>query len=116
MVVGIEEEIDSQGNQVKEPSETEVRAAVHFLLENEARAIVVSLRRASLNAANEQKVEQIIKVDYPRHYVGAVSVLIATDISGTHDDVAVTNIALPMGKRMRYTASLLAADYCFVYK
>lgn len=94
MVAGIDEEIDSEGNQVKEPNEVEVRAAVHSLLENGARAIVVSLRRSSLNSLNEWKVKQIVRGDYPRHYIGAVSVLIATDVSSTHDDAAATNIAL----------------------
>lgn len=94
MVVGIDEEVDSEGNQVKEPNEAEVRAAIHYLLENGARAIVVSLRRSSLNASNETKVKQIVRKDYPRHYIGAVSVLIATDVSSTHDDAAATNIAL----------------------
>jgi N-methylhydantoinase A/acetophenone carboxylase len=94
MVVGIEEEVDSEGSQVKEPDEADVRAAIHSLLENGARAIVISLRRSSLNASNERKVKQIVRKDYPRHYIGAVSVLIATDVSSTHDDAAATNIAL----------------------
>jgi N-methylhydantoinase A len=41
MVIGIDEEVNKEGEVVREPEENEVRAAIHHLLENGARAIIV---------------------------------------------------------------------------
>lgn len=94
MVVGVEDEITDSGQIVIEPSDKSVRRAVEYLLQNGARIIVVSLRRAFISASNERKVKEIIHKYFPGYYLGSVPVLISTQISWRPDDHKRTNAAL----------------------
>lgn len=94
MVVGVEEQIDSHGGQITQPSQEEVRDKVRRLLEFGAEIIAVCLARAALNNVHERLIKQLIESDYPRHYLGAVPVLISTDFSIEKDDFLRTNICL----------------------
>ena len=94
MIVGIDGEISTEGKQVLKPREEEVKDKVRYLLEFGAGIIVTSLSNATLNPANERVVKEIIESDYPRHYLGAVPVLIASDFSDERDDSLRTTICL----------------------
>lgn len=89
MVVGIDEQA-GKGNVSRE----EVRLAIRSLLGLGARVIVVSLRQSHLDPANEQQVKQIADENYPKHYLGAVPMLLSTEVSTTPDDASRTNVAL----------------------
>ncbi len=94
MIVGIKEEVSDRGEEVLKPSEGEVKDKIRYLLEFGSAIVVVSLRNASLNPANERIVKNIIESDYPRHYLGAVPVLIASDFSSERDEFLRTNVCL----------------------
>ncbi|NVL93490.1 MAG: hypothetical protein HWN71_10700 [Desulfobacterales bacterium] len=94
MIVGIDEEISPEGEQVLKPREEEVKATVRYLLEFGAGTIAISLLNATLNPANETLVKEIIQSDYPRHYLGAVPVLLASDFSDEQNDFLRTNVCL----------------------
>ena len=68
--------------------------AIRSLLGHGARIIVVSLYRAHLDPANELKVREIADDDYPKHYLGAVPLLLSHEVSTTTDDASRTNVAL----------------------
>ncbi|MFC1910255.1 hydantoinase/oxoprolinase family protein [Chloroflexota bacterium] len=87
------EAIDEQAGKDNVNAE-QVRTAIRNLLGRGARIIVVSLEQAHSTPGNEQKVKQIADEDYPKHYLGAVPVLLSTEVSLTPDDSARTNIAL----------------------
>ncbi len=91
---GIEEEVDPGGEVRLEPDREEVARAVRGLLELGARLLVVSLRGASANPANERAVKRIIDESYPRHYLGALPVLLSTQIAATFDDARRTASAV----------------------
>lgn len=72
----------------------QVRLAIRSLLGRGARIIVVSLYRAHLNPTNELKVREIADDEYPKHYLGAVPLLLSSQVSTTTDDASRTNVAL----------------------
>ncbi len=89
MVAGIDEQVG------KNDVDTEqVRQAIRSLLGRGARIIVVSLYHAHLNSTNELKVRKIADNDYPKHYLGAVPLLLSSEVSTTTDDASRTNVAL----------------------
>ncbi len=89
MVVGIDERAGKNDVDMEQ-----VRSAIRSLLGRGARIVVVSLYNAHLDPANELRVRQIADEDYPRHYLGAVPMLLSTEISHTSDDASRTNVAL----------------------
>ena len=89
MVVGIDEP-SGNGSLDRE----QVRLAIRSLLGRGARIIVVSLYRAHVDPTNELKIRQIADDDYPKHYLGAVPLLLSHEVSSTTDDASRTNVAL----------------------
>ena len=110
LVRGIPEEVGSTGTVVSEPQGSEIEAAVRDLLERGVRLLVLSFANAHLNPANELTARAAIDRSYPRHYLGAVPLLVASRISLAEDDfgrtaTAVINAYLhPRLARTLYTA------------
>ncbi len=94
MVVGIKEETGHSGENIFKVQQEEVKNKVRHLLEFGSGIVVVSLRNATVNSANERSVKEIIESDYPRHYLGAVPVLVASDFSDDPDDFIRTSVCL----------------------
>lgn len=94
LVMSIAEETDEQGRQLLVPNPEEVKDKFSQLLESGSGIVVVSFKHAPLNPANEQLVQTMMRSDYPRHYLGAVPVLLASDFSQEPDDLVRTNIGL----------------------
>jgi N-methylhydantoinase A len=68
--------------EVGEPlDQEEVRTRVRELLVAGARILVVSLRGSEVDAAQERQIKGIVERDYPRHYLGAVPCLIASEVT-----------------------------------
>jgi N-methylhydantoinase A/acetophenone carboxylase len=89
MVVGIDEPAGN-GSVDRE----QVKLAIRSLLRHGARIIVVSLYHAHLDPTNELNVREIADDDYPKHYLGAVPLLLSSEVSTTTDDASRTNVAL----------------------
>ncbi len=94
MVAGIEERVSPDGEVERVPDPAEVNRVVQDLLERGARILVVSLGNATANPANEGEVLDIIDRSYPRHYLGAVPMLLSTHVSAAADDAARTAAAV----------------------
>lgn len=94
LVVGIRESVDDDGAVVQAPDEAEVDDKVRFLLENGARMLVISLRNAHFNPTNELQVRKFINAAYPRHYLGAVPLLVSHQVSRVPSDELRTNTAI----------------------
>jgi N-methylhydantoinase A/acetophenone carboxylase len=97
LVMGIDEGVDSAGDLVRPPNEEDVDEKVRFLLENGSRMLVISLRNAHLNPANELTVRRFINAAYPRHYLGAVPLLVSHQVSRVPSDEIRTNTAIING-------------------
>jgi N-methylhydantoinase A len=94
MVVGIDGSIDASGKIDRQLNKDEVRKGVKQLLVQGARFIVVSLLNSSLNAALEEQVREIVEIDYPKHFLGSVPVMLSTETSLTRDNAYRTKAAL----------------------
>lgn len=81
MVGEIREHVDADGNVVAQPEAGQVLATAQLLIDKGARVLVVALSGSERNPVNERRVREIIKNEYPREYLGSVSVFLASDIS-----------------------------------
>ena len=72
----------------------QVMLAIRSLLGHGARIIVASLQSAHINPTNELIIRQIADDDYPKHYLGAVPLLLSSEVSTANDDASRTNVAL----------------------
>lgn len=94
MVVGITEETNGKGDVVRQPNPEDLDECVRILLENGARTLVISLQNAHLNPANEMAIRGAIDSAYPRHYLGAVPMLVSHHVSRIPNDELRTNTAI----------------------
>lgn len=97
MIRGIREEVDEEGVVRTAPQSEDVLAATRDLIAGGARLIIISLRSAWRNPANERAVRAIIRERYPLHYLRSVPVQIGIEITQAPDDHARTNSALLNG-------------------
>lgn len=94
LIAGVTEKVDAGGSVVESPDGDQINQSIRGLLEQGARTLVISLRNAHLNPANETAVRQAIDASYPRHYLGAVPMLVSHQISRMPNDAARTNTAV----------------------
>jgi N-methylhydantoinase A len=94
MVLGIREAVDDSGTVIAAPGNEEVLNQVRQLIQKGAEIIVVSLRNAWRNPANERAVRTMIRNRYPVHYMRSVPVQLAIEVAHDRDDHARTNSAL----------------------
>lgn len=116
LVRGVTEAVDERGTVITAPDESELEAAVRELLERGVRLLVLSFAGAHLNPANERRARELIDRSYPRHYLGAVPLMVASRVSLDADDhgrtaAAVVNAYLhPNLVRALYLAEDRARD------
>ena len=97
MVVGVAEAIGKNGKVGAEPGAEEIDERVRYLLENGARTLVVSLANAHVNPANEVRIRDLVNTFYPRHYLGAVPMLLSHQVTRVPNDALRTNTAIMNG-------------------
>jgi N-methylhydantoinase A len=116
LVRGVSEEVDPAGTVITPPADSELEAAVRELLERGVRLLVLSFANAHLNPSNELRARELIDRSYPRHYLGAVPLMVASRVSLAGDDhgrtaAAVVNAYLhPNLVRALYLAEDRARD------
>jgi acetophenone carboxylase len=75
-------------------SETETLAAIRALLEDGVRRIAVSLRGGFSDDSGEQAVRRLVDENFPDHYLGAVPLVLGSEICRHPDDQTRTHMAL----------------------
>jgi N-methylhydantoinase A/acetophenone carboxylase len=91
MVMGITEEVGEDGGVSEEPDERQVAEVVRALMERSARMIVVALRNADRNPANERRVKALIQAGHPDRFIRYLPVQLGTEVSpfpGDYERVA----------------------------
>lgn len=63
------------------PKAEAVRSAAKRLLDRGVEVLVISLRGSWANPTTEQHARRIIHDDYPKHYLGSIPVLLASDVT-----------------------------------
>jgi N-methylhydantoinase A/oxoprolinase/acetone carboxylase beta subunit len=76
------------------PTEVDILAAVKTLFEEGVRRICVSLDGAFPDNGAERDVAGVIEAQYPDHYLGAVPVVMGSEMAQVHDDATRTHCSL----------------------
>ena len=77
---------DENGVSVLDADEIEIRRVVATLLDRGAASIVVALSGSHQDDGAERRVREVIRGSYPRYLLGAVPVLLASEVSASPDD------------------------------
>ncbi|HEY9523054.1 MAG TPA: hydantoinase/oxoprolinase family protein, partial [Thermopolyspora sp.] len=93
-VRGVAESVDAAGTVVTELDAVELEVAVRELLEAGVQIVVIAFANAHLNPANELRAKQIIERSYPRHYLGAIPLILSSQVSLADDDHGRTALAV----------------------
>lgn len=94
MVLGLEEEVSPEGEVRRAPQEEAILTAAQELIDRGARCLVVALRNADMNPANERLVRKVVKREYPRDYLGSVSIFLSSDITRRPGQIERLNAAV----------------------
>ncbi|HEY4280678.1 MAG TPA: hydantoinase/oxoprolinase family protein [Conexibacter sp.] len=94
LIRGVPERVGDDGAVVAGPDEAALETAVRELLERGSRLLVISFANAHVNPANELAARALIDRSYPRHYLGAVPLMISSRISLAPTDRGRTAVAL----------------------
>lgn len=71
-----------------------VRGTVRRLLNGGARVIVISLRDSFADAGEERRIKRLAQQDYPKQYLGAVPILLASEVTARPGADLRTNAAV----------------------
>ncbi len=94
MIRGISESTDAVGTVKYEPDSAQVLEAVEDLLALGAKIIVVSFGNSYANSQNEELAKKMIRTEFPRHYLGSIPLMLASQVSSRPGDYARTCTAL----------------------
>lgn len=96
-IAGIAERVDANGNCELGVDSEELLQKVKGLLMNGCRMILVSLANSSKNSINETAIKEIIRSAYPPHYLGAVPILLSSEITTSSDNAIKTYTTIVNG-------------------
>src|ERR1017187_294245 len=82
LIAEVRERVDYQGDVVAALDEQGLRTAVHTLLDRGMEIIVVSFVNAVVNPVHELRAERIILEEYPSHFLGAIPIVLAHQVTG----------------------------------
>lgn len=77
MIVGVKERIDAKGSIIRPLDEEDVRRKVRYLVDNGARAFVVTLLWSFINPVHEKRIKEIIREEYRDYHVGYLPVILS---------------------------------------
>lgn len=86
LVLGVPVEIDSSGHLLGHVDQDEIRQKVIDLLEGGARGLVVGIKGSQRNNEAETRIRDIVRDEFPRHFLGALPTLVSSEISQSRDD------------------------------
>lgn len=81
MVVGLNERIDCAGKIIAPLDPRELRDKLQQLVDRGAQGFVVALLWSFVNPAHERGVRDLIQAEYPEDYLGAMPVILSSDVS-----------------------------------
>ncbi len=81
MTVGVKERINSRGEVVRPLDEEDLLEKIQYLVDRGARGFVVSLLFSYVNPVHERRIAQIIRKEYPDFYLGAMPVVLSSEVT-----------------------------------
>ncbi len=94
VVKGVSGRVDESGRNVEPVIDSELEEAVRELLEVGVQIIVVSLAGSHWSGQNELTARAILENSYPKHYLGAIHLMLSTEVSLASTDFGRTGLAL----------------------
>ncbi|MDY7038293.1 MAG: hydantoinase/oxoprolinase family protein, partial [Thermodesulfobacteriota bacterium] len=101
LTIGIKERIDSTGKVLRPLEEDDVIDKVQYLVDQGVRGFVVSLLWSYLNPVHERRIREIIEREYPDLYLGAMSVMLSSEVCP---------------KRWEYTRTVTTMLNCYLHQ
>ena len=97
MTVGLRERIDMNGNVIVPIDREDVRRKVQHLVDQGAQGFIVSLLWSFRNPAHEQLVREVIEEEYPDYYLGAMPIILSSDVQPKRHEYTRSNVAVLSG-------------------
>ena len=94
MIRGVRERLDWAGNVVIPLDEDDVRVKIRELVENGLEGLVVSTANGIVNPAHERRIREIFLEEYPRSMLGAIPIILASEVTGRRGEYVRTTSAL----------------------
>ncbi len=81
MTVGVKERVNSRGEIIRPLDEEDFLKKLQYLVDKGARGFVVSLLFSYANPTHERKIAEIIRREYPDFYLGAMPVVLSSEVT-----------------------------------
>lgn len=94
LIRGARERIDYLGNVVMPVDEDDIRVKLRELLDTGIEALVISSINGTVNPAHEIRIRQIFREEFPSSMLGAIPVVLASEISGRRGEYVRTTSAI----------------------
>lgn len=94
MVVGVKERLDSFGSVLRPLNEEDFIDQLRLLVDRGARGFVVSLIFSYLNPVHERRIRELIEAEYPEAYLGAMPIMLSSDVCPKRWEYTRTNTTL----------------------
>lgn len=80
MILGVRERVDSTGRIIRPLDEEDLRRKLRMLIDQGARAIVVSLLWSFMNPTHERRIKEIIREEYKEYHIGFLPVVLSSSV------------------------------------
>ena len=94
MTLGAAERIDCFGAIVRPLDEDRLVEGLRVLVDRGARGFVVSLLFGYLNPVHEQRIRELISAEYPEAYLGAMPIMLSSDVTPKRWEYSRTNTTI----------------------
>jgi N-methylhydantoinase A/oxoprolinase/acetone carboxylase beta subunit len=81
MTIGVKERVNSRGEIIRPLDEEDFLEKLQYLVDRGARGFVVSLIFSYANPDHEKRIAQIIRREYPDFYLGAMPVILSSEVA-----------------------------------
>jgi N-methylhydantoinase A len=94
MIRGVKERTDYRGEVIIGLDENDVRQKIREVIDAGAQALVVATANATVNAAHEERIREIILEEYPSSLLGSIPVILSSAVAGRRGEYVRTTSAI----------------------
>ncbi|MCX7170728.1 MAG: hydantoinase/oxoprolinase family protein, partial [Proteobacteria bacterium] len=94
LIRGIRQRIDYRGEQILALDEEDVRQKLRELMDEGIQVVVVSLANSTANDRHERRIREIFREEYPPHLLGAIPIILASEVVGRRGEYVRTSSAI----------------------
>lgn len=94
LIRGIRQRIDYRGDRILDLDEEDVRHKLRELMDEGIQVVVVSLANSTTNDCHERRIREIFREEYPPHLLGAIPIILASEVVGRRGEYVRTSSAI----------------------